>query len=597
MLKQFLSHPIASLFFSDTKKNVLLTSAMLVFNLLAAFLEGISFAFLLLGFTAISTESASLPEWLPTYFSGLKHTLLFVFFLLAAIFGQLLRSAVAYLGQIATTYLTVNIQTKAQQSIYTQIFSLSFSSVSRYKMGDLINHATAPPTFFPQVMDGINRLSVSIMMIAGYLIFMFSLSWQLTACVLLLFTLAACMQKALIKKIVSASHAQAEHTTHLNKETAQNLDGLKTVHLFDRQQHILRKIEMTLRHLATSTFRLCKWNHLILPVNEMITILLVGSAMLLGLFFLGDQSLLIPFLIIYLSLTHRLGSRLQAAMSSWSTIAYHFGPLCRVGEILSNKDKEFLSKEGKKFTTFRHAISFENVSFRYPERKNFAIKNISLAIPKGKITALVGASGGGKSTILNLLLRLFDPTEGSILVDETPVSEMDVSSWRGLIGIVNQDVFLFHDSVEANICFGNLNASHEGVIAAARQAGAHEFIEKLPNGYQTLIGEKGYRLSGGERQRISLARALIRKPAILVLDEATSNLDSQTEYAIQEALDQLHGKITILAVAHRLATIKKADQIILLEKGRIIEQGSHTALLDLDGRYSQFWALQTASSD
>jgi len=595
MLKRLRGSPLLALFFADKKKNCLFTVGMLFFNIVAALLEGVSFAFLLLGFTVLSGEKTSLHqlEWFTTHFSRFSQTQLFVLFLLGAILGQLLRSAFAYFGQMATTYLTVNIQTQAQNSIYSQIFRLTYRSASRYKVGDLIYHATAPPTFFPQVMDGLNRIIVSLMMIAAYITFMFKLSGVLTLSVLLLFILAAGMQKFVIKRIMAASRIQAEHTVELNKETAQNLEGLKTVHLFDRQQHILKKVETILKSIAYSTFRLCKWNHLVVPVNEMIAVLLVGASMLLALIFFQDKTVIVSFLMTYLSLTYRLGTRLQAVMGSWGTIAYNFGPLRRMGEILRNDDKEFLDHSGKKAPSFLDSISFDSVSFRYPEKEVDSIHDVSLTIPKGKTIALVGSSGGGKSTLLNLLMRLFEPKEGQILVDGNPISEIDLSCWRSLFGIVNQDVFLFHESIESNILFGKLSATHEEVKEAAKMAGAHAFIEKLPAGYQTLIGEKGHRLSGGERQRVSLARALIRKPEILVLDEATSNLDSESERLIQEALETLRGKTTIFVVAHRLSTIRNADEILVVDQGKIVGRGTHEQLLENNPLYHHFWMLQT----
>lgn len=564
-----------SLFFADTKKNLLFAFAMLLFNSLAALLEGLSFAALLKGFLVLGQKER------------------FILFLLAAIGGQLLRSASSYVGQLCTTYLTINLQTTAQRKIYSQIFRMTYSMASRYKTGDLIYHATAPSSFFPQVMDSLNRALISILMVAGYLIFMFTLSTPLSCSVLVLFLAALLTQKFLIKKISEASNLQAKHTAKLNEQTAQNLEGLKTIHLFARQKHLLKKIGSTLEAIASSTTKLGKWHHLIAPVNEGVAILLVGASLLLASLFLQSGRGGIPELIVYLTLTYRLGTRLQVVMGAWGGVAFYFGQLKRMSELLSDEGKTFLARQGKKIDGFEREITFQNVSFTYPEKTKEAISALSFVIPKGKTLALIGSSGGGKSTLLSLLLGLYEPTEGEIRVDGRSLAQIDLNSWRALFGVVNQETFLFHETIEENIRFGKLQATFEDIVEAAQLAGANHFIEKLPDGYQTLIGEKGYRLSGGERQRLSLARALIRKPQILVLDEATSHLDSESEEAIQEAIESLRGKTTFVIVAHRLSTIKNADEILIVEEGRVEERGGHAQLLQKQGRYAQFWNLQT----
>lgn len=564
-----------SLFFADTKKNLLLASAMLLFNLFAAILEGLSFAALLHGFSLMAEKEQ------------------FILFLLWAVGGQLLRSAFSYVGQLAATYLTINLQMEAQKKIYSQIFRMTYSMASRYKIGDLIYHATSPSSFFPQVMDCLNRALISVLMVSGYLIFMVILSGRLTLSILFLFLVALIVQKFLIKKISDASNCQAKHTAELNEKTAQNLEGLKTVHLFARQKQILKKIESTLQAIARQAARLGRWHHLIAPVNEGVAIVLVGASLILASFFLHGGEEGIPLLMVYLTLTYRLGTRLQVVMGSWGGIAFYFGQLKRMNELLQNEGKDFLKLHGEKIAGFEKEIAFLKVSFSYPEKTEGAIHSLSFQISKGKTIALVGSSGGGKSTLLSLLLGLYEPTQGEIHVDGRALSQIELSSWRELFGVVNQETFLFHETIEENIRFGKLEATFEDIMEAARIAGANRFIEKLPQGFQTIIGEKGHRLSGGERQRLSLARALIRKPQILVLDEATSHLDSESEQVIQGAIESLRGKTTLVIVAHRLSTIKNADEILIVEGGELQEKGTHAELIKKQGRYSHLWNLQT----
>jgi subfamily B ATP-binding cassette protein MsbA len=242
--------------------------------------------------------------------------------------------------------------------------------------------------------------------------------------------------------------------------------------------------------------------------------------------------------------------------------------------------------------SFEHSISYNNVSFSYPNGEKNAIKEFSLTIPKGKLVALVGASGAGKSTLTDLLLRFYDVQSGSVAVDGQDIRSLRLNSLRGLLSVVSQEPVLFNDTVYNNIVFGWPNATKEQVIEAARIANALDFIEKLEHGFQTNIGDRGMRLSGGERQRLTIARAILRNPAILILDEATSSLDSESEKAVQAALTNAMQNRTVIAIAHRLSTITHADQIVVLSDGKIVESGTHDALLQQNGAYAKMIELQ-----
>jgi ATP-binding cassette subfamily B protein/subfamily B ATP-binding cassette protein MsbA len=238
-------------------------------------------------------------------------------------------------------------------------------------------------------------------------------------------------------------------------------------------------------------------------------------------------------------------------------------------------------------------VSFERVSFSYPGSSTYALEDISLEVAPGETIALVGPSGGGKTTLCNLVGRFYDPTSGRILLDGRDLCDIDVESYRRLIGIVEQDVFLFDGTVSANIAYGNRRATDDDIRRAASIANAHEFIDALPHGYDTLIGERGVKLSGGQRQRIAIARAVLADPKILILDEATSNLDTESERTIQASLVTLMESRTCFVIAHRLSTIAHADRIVVLESGHITETGTHESLMATDGRYREMVLLQT----
>ena len=243
------------------------------------------------------------------------------------------------------------------------------------------------------------------------------------------------------------------------------------------------------------------------------------------------------------------------------------------------------------FNSFNQEIRFDNVSFTY--EKEPVLKNINLTIKKGETVALVGSSGAGKSTLADLVPRFYDPTDGQITIDGVPVSEININSLRDLMGIVTQESILFNDSVAKNIAFAKPNAREEDIVQAAKIANAHQFITELDEGYQTSIGERGGKLSGGQRQRISIARAIMKNPPILILDEATSALDTESEKLVQEALTNLMKNRTSLVIAHRLSTIQHADKIVVMDKGRIVEQGTHQELIALKGIYHKLINMQS----
>jgi ATP-binding cassette subfamily B protein/subfamily B ATP-binding cassette protein MsbA len=280
-------------------------------------------------------------------------------------------------------------------------------------------------------------------------------------------------------------------------------------------------------------------------------------------------------------------------MSSLGNASLHYGSVLRLNEILSDHGKEFSLSGGVECTSWNQKIEFANVSLKYPNSTSFALDNLSFTIEKGTTVAFVGLSGAGKSSILDLILRLRDPSQGEIFIDTLPLKSLSQESWRKKIGVVSQDTFVFNESIEENIRFGDLKAPKEAIQKAAKLAGAAPFIQHLPDGYQTIVGERGHKLSGGEKQRIALARAALREPEILILDEATSSLDSISEEIIQKSLDRIQNAKTTIVVAHRLSTIVHADQIFVLEKGKIIEKGRHADLLAQNGQYAKLWSFQS----
>jgi subfamily B ATP-binding cassette protein MsbA len=237
-------------------------------------------------------------------------------------------------------------------------------------------------------------------------------------------------------------------------------------------------------------------------------------------------------------------------------------------------------------------ITFEQVCFRYGASRSSALNNLSFQIDAGKVTALVGPSGAGKSTLINLICRFYEATAGEIYADDVPLTQIDIQNWRSHIAIVNQEIHIFDTTVKENIAYGRLDATEADIVMAAKQAHAHEFIVELPLGYDTPVGDRGLRLSGGQRQRLALARAIVRDPDILILDEATNALDTLSEHLIQQALDQFSRDRTVIVIAHRLSTIEQADKIVVLDKGEVVEQGTLSQLIDNNSLFNKLYQLQ-----
>ena len=316
-------------------------------------------------------------------------------------------------------------------------------------------------------------------------------------------------------------------------------------------------------------------------------ILVVGSLIFAGQNGVGFETILTFCVIFFRTLQPALA--LNQARVDIKSIMPGFN---EVNGFLDNQGKSKLANGRRAFTQLTHGIEWRHVSFRYNEQQAMVLNDVSFFIPKGAKVGVIGSSGSGKSTLSELLLRFYDPQQGGIFIDGEDLREYDQNTWRRLIGVVSQDVFLFNDTIAANISFANPEATRERVIAAARRAHADEFIQHLPQGYDTRIGDRGVLLSGGQRQRIAIARAILNEPQILVFDEATSALDTESEKIVQQALDEVGQDKTVITIAHRLSTVKDSDLIVAIDKGCIMQQGKHDELLQQEGIYRKLMQMQ-----
>ena len=598
-MKRFHLSPIWKILLGPRGSNCKYVLLILIPHLLAAVLEGSSFAFMFMAFSALEESAArslGLLSWFDVAKWGWAVTpmQLFYLYIFASIAAQALRGLTSFLGLYGSSLFSLKVQTETQKQIYSQIFKFSFPFISTYKTGDLTEFAKTPSLAIPVLFETINRTSISIFMSLGLLFVLYQLSAELTLLTFVLFTVFIFLQKTLIQKVIHHSKILTAHLFEFSHQTVQSLQGIRPIHIFHRQKYILGQIDSVLDRIVQSSKKAHFWNNVIPTINETVNVLLVGAILVVGSYLLtrpGESTL--PNLLTYIALTYRLATRLQHAMQAIGSASIQYGSILRLNDILDDQGKDYDPSSGEKLEDWKETLRFQNVHFHYPTSLKPVLRNVSFSLAKGTTLAIIGASGAGKSSILDLILALHTPTKGDILVDSTPLYTFSHESWRRKIGVVSQDTFLFNGTIEENIRFGDLSASRLEIERTAKLAGVADFIEHLPAGYETIVGERGYKLSGGERQRIALARSLLKNPEILILDEATSNLDSGSEQIIQNSLNSLKGTKTLIIVAHRLSTIIKADQILVLEKGEIKEQGTHQELLLQKGLYAKLWELQS----
>ena len=570
-------------------------------NLLAAFLETATLGVIFLALGVL--ESHKLPHlpnqiastfpWLAQKWTGDSQTIFLVLITLAVAL-QLTRSLMDYVSKVATGDLTARIQAQMTETIFARIISLSFPCASRYKVGDLTAHVGQGGSTIDLQVRTWNGLLTGVLMVVAYSVTVLAISVPLSAVAVLLFIVLLFFQRWLLPRIratsVKLSHAQVD----VSKDMVENIQALRVVHTFGRQAQTIERVRSLQQEVLGFLQRQVRLMSITSPLNNSLTILVVAILLTAGSLLLRrEQSAVLPSLATFILALNRLSMQMQGIAGTMQQLAENSGRMLRIDEILYTKDKEFTPSGGAEFTGLKSAISFTEVSLHYDGTTTPSLVNVSFKLPRNSVTALVGESGAGKSSIADLLIGLYEPTSGQVLVDGLALQSYSLESWRKGLGVVGQDTFIFNQSILENIRYGLPQATADEVRDAAHLAQADGFISSLPQGYDTVVGERGYRLSGGQRQRIALARAILMQPEILILDEATSALDSQSERLVQEALNQFERDRTVLVIAHRLSTIVRADQIIVLEKGQVLEQGNHQELLQLDGKYAHYWALQS----
>jgi subfamily B ATP-binding cassette protein MsbA len=533
-----------------------------------------------------------LSEWLEG-FADWSSPMLFVLLLFLAVGLQLMMSICTYLNGLASGYFSARLNREVTDLLNRRILSFTYACASSYRVGDLLNYAGSGGTTVQGQITMANILLLTIIQMLVYLGILITISPFLLAVAVLLAIALWYAQSILLPRIRSNAFEGQRVGVELGVRITENIQGLRLLHSTGGLQESVEGFHELLTDNERLGRRSAKLGNIIGPFSALLPILAIAVIAGISVFtFSTRQSGVLPSLVTFVLALQRFNVRLGGLASLANGYASSAAQVTRLNAILDDSDKQFVRSGGIDFQSLHNCIELKNVGLKYSADLRDALSGIDIRIDRGSTVALVGPSGAGKSSIADLLVGLYEPTEGEILIDGIDLRQLDLSSWQKQLGVVSQDTFLFNATIAKNIAFGSPRVSRSDVEASAVMAQAAEFIEALPQGYDTLVGERGYRLSGGQRQRLSLARALLRKPELLILDEATSALDTQSERLVQEAIEEFEQGHTVLVIAHRLSTIVNADLICVMEQGRIVERGCHNDLLERNGRYAVLWQQQ-----
>lgn len=513
-------------------------------------------------------------------------------------FMTFLKTGAYFLSSATIIPIRTGIVSDIRNQIYQKINSLSLGFFSEERKGDIIARMSGDVQEVENsIMSSLDMLFKNPILILFYFVTLICISWQLTLFTILFVPPFGWFMGVVGKKLKAHSiEAQAlwSDTMSMVEET---LGGLRIIKAFCAEEKMNKRFNQVNSSYRDNIMRVNIRQQMAHPMSEFLgTILIVVVLWFGGILVLDYGRIDGPTIIFYLVMLYSIINPLKEFSKASYNIPKGLASMERIDKILQ-AEVEIKDKENPEhISSFEHQIEFRHVSFAYTDHQNdelvYVLKDINLVIPKGKTIALVGQSGSGKSTMLDLIPRYYDVQEGEVLIDGINVKDLAVHDLRMLIGNVNQEAILFNASFKDNIRFGKTDATDEEIANAAKIANAYEFITKSEHGFDTNIGDRGGRLSGGQRQRVSIARAILKNPPILILDEATSALDTESERLVQDALEKLMKTRTTVAVAHRLSTIKHADEICVLHEGKIVERGTHDELIRKDGYYKKLHDMQ-----
>ena len=516
-----------------------------------------------------------------------------IYIAIAIIVLYFLKNLFRYLAMYFLANVRNGVVKDLRNDLYQKVLILPLSFYSEQRKGDIMARMTNDVQEIEwSIMSSLEMLFRDPINILSFVVTLFLISPELTLFVLILLPVSGYFIGRIGKSLKRSSDRGQKRMGVILSIIEETISGLRIIKAFNAIPFAGNRFRKTNQDYTRVMIRLYRKRDLASPLSEFLGALVIAIVLWFGgrLVFAPGSHLSPSVFITYIAIFTQLLPPAKSITQAWYNIQKGAASVERIQQVLDEPEVIEQKPDAIEKHSFGMEIEYRNVSFRY--LKESVLKNINLTIRKGKMIALVGPSGGGKSTLVDLLPRFYDCTKGHIYIDGILIRDLVIEDLRGLMGIVTQETILFNDTVFNNIAFGMTNVSEEDVIAAAKVANAHEFIERMPLGYYTNIGDRGTKLSGGQRQRLSIARAVLRNPPILILDEATSALDTESERLVQQALENLMKNRTSIVIAHRLSTIQFADEIIVLQDGELVERGTHTNLLSMNGTYKRLYDMQ-----
>lgn len=505
-----------------------------------------------------------------------------------------LKNVSRYFAGLFLSYINIGIEQRLRKQIHDKILALNLSFFSEKRKGDLLSRITSDVTEVQwAIFSSLSRTIQDPLMVIGILISLILLSPNLTVFIVILLPFTAYAITRISKSLKEPSKKARKKYGVLLSLVEEDLTGLKVIKSYNAARLSKKRFDGVNDEYSDQLARISRRRELASPLSEMIGSAIIISIMgYAGVLIMKDASLTASVFITYLALFYQILQPTKNIALAFADIKRGEAAAQRIYEVIDTPVAITDAPHAVQKPSFDRCIEFRDVHFRYPDGEKEAIQGFSLSVPKGKTIAIVGQSGSGKSTITNLLCRFYDVTGGSIAIDGHDIRDIRLSDLRGLCGLVTQESLLFNDTIRNNLLLGKPDATDQEILRAAQVANAMEFIERLPEGFDTNIGDAGLRLSGGQRQRLCIARAVLKNAPILLLDEATSALDTESEKLVQNALENLMSAHTSFVVAHRLSTIQTADVILVMNEGNVIEQGTHDELLARGGFYARLYRSQ-----
>lgn len=498
-----------------------------------------------------------------------------------------------YLGSWTVENMRTRTLERMRNQMFSKVMDMNVGYFSEQRKGDIISKITSDVGVVQFCIT--NTLQVTFrepFLIIGYLVMMFAISWELSLFSILFLPIVALIVGSIVKKLRHPARTNQQRTGEMVSTIDESLSGIKVIKSYNATDYVKQKFYDISADLARLTLSMARRQQLASPTSEFLGITAVGVILVFGGSLVAKEILNPGGFIAFVAIFSQITRPVRTFIDQFANINQGIAAGERVFSIIDTKS-EIQDKPGAHtLTGLNEKIEFRDVHFSYDGSRE-VINGISFDIRRGQTVALVGPSGGGKSTLSELIPRFYDPTSGEVLIDGVSLREFTQDSLRAHMSVVAQDTVLFNDTIEGNLSLGKPDATHEEIVRAAKIANADSFIQECPEGYQANIGDRGAKLSGGQRQRLSIARAVLKNPEILILDEATSALDTESEKLVQDALNKLLKGRTSIVIAHRLSTIHNADKIIVVDHGRIMEQGTHTELMARNGIYSKLIEMQS----